>query len=141
MDRKRLLQEIIDSRFDGSQAAFARAIKRSPSQVHQWLTGHRMLGDAGARHIELSLRLEPGYFGDGSSTTFVVVNDGHGSPATLSLTPRQRVMLGLMEGMAEAEQDKVIRELQEAQQRAEESALTLTPERLEAILHQKRQAA
>lgn len=64
MDRKTLLQRLVDTRFDGSQAEFARAIKRSPAQVNQWLSGHRKLGDAGARHIELTLGLAPGYFDD-----------------------------------------------------------------------------
>ncbi|MDR0672748.1 MAG: hypothetical protein LBF93_03595 [Zoogloeaceae bacterium] len=62
MDRKKLLRDIIDTRFDGSQAKFARAIKRSPAQVHQWLNRHRAIGDAGARHIELTLGLPGGYF-------------------------------------------------------------------------------
>ena len=64
MDRKTLLQRLVDTRFDGSQAEFARAIKRSPAQVNQWFSGHRKLGDAGARHIELTLGLVPGYFDD-----------------------------------------------------------------------------
>lgn len=62
MDRKTLLHDLVSSRFNGSQAEFARAIKRSPAQVHQWLSGYRAIGDAGARHIELSLELIPGYF-------------------------------------------------------------------------------
>lgn len=64
MDRKTILQRLVDTRFGGSQAEFARAIKRSPAQVNQWLSGHRKLGDAGARHIELTLGLAPGYFDD-----------------------------------------------------------------------------
>lgn len=49
-------------RYGGNQADFARAINRSPAQVNQWLTGHRKIGDAGARTIEMSLNLEAGYF-------------------------------------------------------------------------------
>lgn len=60
-----MLRDLIDTRFDGNQAEFARAIKKSPAQVNQWLTGHRNLGDAGARHIELVLNLGTGYFGGG----------------------------------------------------------------------------
>lgn len=62
MDRKAKLQSIIQSRFDGSQAAFAAAINRSPAQVNQWLSGYRAIGDAGARVIELALDLPRGYF-------------------------------------------------------------------------------
>ena len=63
VDRRTLLRKLIDDRFHGSVAEFARAIRRSPSQVHQWLHGHRRLGDAGARHIERTLPgLWQGYF-------------------------------------------------------------------------------
>lgn len=62
MSRQLLLKALIADRFSGSQADFARAIKRSPAQVNQWLTGNRKLGDAGARTIELALELPAGYF-------------------------------------------------------------------------------
>ncbi|WP_273702974.1 S24 family peptidase [Candidatus Accumulibacter vicinus] len=62
------LRALIQSRFGGNQAAFAAAIKRSPAQVNQWLSGHRAIGDAGARIIELALDLPPGYF-DMADTT------------------------------------------------------------------------
>lgn len=51
------LKSLIDGRFGGSQAAFARAIERSPAQVNQWLTGHRKLDVKGCRHIERMLGL------------------------------------------------------------------------------------
>lgn len=62
MDRRSKLLDLVQSRFEGSQAKFAAAIKRSPSQVNQWITGHRALGDAGARTIEVALKLPLGYF-------------------------------------------------------------------------------
>lgn len=62
MNRIDILKALIKDRFDGSQAEFARAIRRSPGQVGQWLGGHRQLGDAGARIIELALELPSGYF-------------------------------------------------------------------------------
>lgn len=63
VDRRTLLRKLIDERFGGSVAEFARAIGKSSSQVHQWLHGHRRLGDAGARHIEKTLPgLWQGYF-------------------------------------------------------------------------------
>lgn len=62
MDRKAKLRALIQSRFRGNQAGFAAAIKRSPAQVNQWLSGHRAIGDAGARIIELALNLPSGYF-------------------------------------------------------------------------------
>lgn len=57
VDRKSLVQNLINTRFDGNQAAFARAIKRSPNQVNQWLTGYRSVGDGAARNIENMLGL------------------------------------------------------------------------------------
>jgi hypothetical protein len=62
MDRRQLLTDLLNQLFAGNQANFAKAIKRSPAQVNHWLTGHRSLGDAGARHIELTLGLEQGFF-------------------------------------------------------------------------------
>lgn len=62
MQRALLLKSLIADRFGGSQSAFAEAIKRSPAPVNQWLSGHRKLGDAGARVIELALHLPAGYF-------------------------------------------------------------------------------
>lgn len=54
--------ELVTNRFGGNQTAFAKAIKKAPSQVNHWITGHRSLGDAGARHIEIELGLEQGFF-------------------------------------------------------------------------------
>ena len=73
MDRVKLLQELIDSRFNGSQAAFARAIKKPPSLVSQWLSKHRGFGDASARHIELELSLGEAYFDGRRNTPMAVV--------------------------------------------------------------------
>ncbi len=62
MSRQLLLRELIASRFGGSQKDFAAAVGRSPAQINQWLTGHRKIGDAGARNIEIKLGLAAGYF-------------------------------------------------------------------------------
>ena len=70
MDRITLLRELIAERFSGNQADFARAIKRSPAQINQWLTGHRNLGDSGARLIELALDLPIGYFDGRNKAVF-----------------------------------------------------------------------
>jgi len=62
MTRREVLIRLIKERFGGNQAEFARAIRKSPAQVNQWVSGHRNLGDAGARHIEITLGLPQGYF-------------------------------------------------------------------------------
>lgn len=62
MNRRDKIIYLIRTRFDGSQADFARAIKRSPSQVHHWIAGIKNVGDGTARNIEVSLGLEPGWF-------------------------------------------------------------------------------
>lgn len=126
MDRRQKLQDLIDRLFDGNQAAFARAIKKKPAQINHWLTGHRMLGDAGARHIELSLRLEPGYFGGEFSGTMSATesgSDGFSATGTVTLTPRQQALLGLFEGLTEGQQDEEIRRL-EAQKQSNEAIVS-----------------
>lgn len=65
--RSKLLALIKAAPFHGNKAAFARAIKRSPSQVSQWISGNRDLGDAGARVIEMALGLPQGYFDNHSA--------------------------------------------------------------------------
>ena len=61
MTPKDILLKLIKDQFSGNQAAFSRAIKRSPAQVNQWLTGYRKLDVKGQRHIETALKLRPGY--------------------------------------------------------------------------------
>jgi Peptidase S24-like len=78
MNRKVKLQQLVNERFDGNQAKFAKAIARAPAQVNHWLTGHRKLGDAGARHIEMTLELRQGYF-DGKPTKGLEADHGMGA--------------------------------------------------------------
>ncbi|UDL04003.1 helix-turn-helix domain-containing protein [Marinobacter sp. CA1] len=66
MDRREAVKRLIDERFGGKQADFARAINRSPSLVWQCLNGHRNIGEKLAREIENKLRLKPGWL-DGPS--------------------------------------------------------------------------
>lgn len=75
MTRQTKLAALIESLFGNNQAAFAAAIKRSTAQVNQWLSGHRRLGDAGARVIELALNLRPGYFDEKIPTTPKTADD------------------------------------------------------------------
>lgn len=65
MKRIDRLTKLIADKFGGNQAAFARAIGRAPSQVWQYLSGHRALGEAMARHIETRLRLPRGWLDQG----------------------------------------------------------------------------
>lgn len=55
------MQELVDTRAEGNQAVFAAMIKRSPSVVWQYLSGHREMGEKLARHIESVLRLPSGW--------------------------------------------------------------------------------
>lgn len=57
MDRKNKLLALINGKFNGNQADFARAIGKSPSQINQWLAGVRNLGDGSVRLIEKKLKL------------------------------------------------------------------------------------
>jgi len=76
MSRQTKLVALIESMFGGNQAAFSAAIKRSPAQVNQWVSGHRQLGDAGARIIELALNLQQGYFDDATQAAKGTADDG-----------------------------------------------------------------
>lgn len=66
--RQKILAKLIHDLFDDNQKAFAKAIKKSPAQVNQWLTGYRNIGDGAVRNIELELRLGEGYM-DGKIVT------------------------------------------------------------------------
>ena len=61
MDRVKKLKEIIDTRFAGNQADFARHIGKSPSLVWQYLSGHRGIGEKFAREVERKLILPKGW--------------------------------------------------------------------------------
>jgi hypothetical protein len=65
-DIERLI-ELIDTRYAGSQAAFARAISRKPAQVNQYLKGRRKLGIEVKMYIEECLGIS-GWFGLSHST-------------------------------------------------------------------------
>lgn len=67
MNRRTLLRTLIDDRYHANVAEFARAIKKAPAQVHQWLSGNRALGNAGARDIEIMLNLGQGFFDHGKA--------------------------------------------------------------------------
>lgn len=56
-----MTKKIIRERFGGNQAEFARAVKKSPSQIWQYLNGHREMGEKFARSVEQALRLPAGY--------------------------------------------------------------------------------
>jgi SOS-response transcriptional repressor LexA len=57
------LFDLIESRFKGNQAAFARAIGRQPAQINQYLKGRRQLGIEAKMHIEQSLGLQNWFSG------------------------------------------------------------------------------
>lgn len=71
MNRRTLLRTLIDDRYHSNVAEFARAIKKAPAQVHQWLSGNRALGNAGARDIEIMLNLGQGFFDHGKARSFL----------------------------------------------------------------------
>lgn len=61
MTRLDRIKNLINERFNGNQAEFARAIKKSPAQINQWLNGYRNIGDGVASHIENALELPRGW--------------------------------------------------------------------------------
>ena len=61
MSRLDKVKELIEKRFNGSQAEFARAIGKAPAQVNQWMNGYRNIGNGAAAHIETTLSLPRGW--------------------------------------------------------------------------------
>ena len=56
--RRRRLAELVKARFGGKQTALSEQIGASLSQIGQWLSGNRNMGEDSARAIEAKLRLE-----------------------------------------------------------------------------------
>ena len=80
MDRRELLRALINDHYHANVAEFARAIKKAPSQVHQWLSGNRTLGNAGARDIEIMLNLGQGYFDNANPHCSSILPTPHAIP-------------------------------------------------------------
>jgi len=62
MSRRQQLEKLIAARARGKTSVFARLIGRSDAVVYQLRSGHRLLGDALARHIEICCSLPQGWF-------------------------------------------------------------------------------
>ena len=92
-DRIKILDNLVATRYKGNKAAFARAIKRTPSQVSQWLSGRRKIGEAGARLIEMSMGLPTGYFDR--------PHGSHGSAAPQAAYPPARPVSDILAELSE----------------------------------------
>lgn len=57
-----MLRKLIKARYDDVPAKFARAAKKSPTQVNDMLAGTKPFGEKVARSIEAELRLPRYYF-------------------------------------------------------------------------------
>ncbi len=80
--RVRRLAAIRDASFGGKSTALARAIKRSASQVSQWMTGVRTITEESARHIEAELALPRGALDVEEGAVALVREDDRGSTYT-----------------------------------------------------------
>lgn len=102
MDRRTRLLQLIRARFNGSQTEFARAIRRSRSQVSQWLNGHSNLGDGGCRIIEMALHLPSGYFDGVSDATSSSVEQASKAvaPSPAAQGPGDPFVIALMAKLA-----------------------------------------
>lgn len=131
--RRLRLIELIDAHFNKNQALFADHAQVAANLVSRYVTGAKGIGEDMRDKIE-------------RNTGFIGWLDGnwHSEPSALPavpLTPRQQALLGLFDGLDDAEQGKVIRELEEAQRRALDAATRLTAEQLEALVREKRKRA
>ena len=75
MNRVDRLKTLIAEQFEGSQKEFAKAIKKSPSQISHWLNGVRAIGDGVAAQIETALDLPRGWMDGKESRGDVYVAD------------------------------------------------------------------
>ena len=66
MSRLEIVKNLINERYNGNQTQFARAIGKAPTQVNQWINGHRNIGDGIASNIEIALNLPRGFL-DGNA--------------------------------------------------------------------------
>jgi len=108
MNRIELLKFLIESKFAGNKAAFARAIKKPPALISQWISGHRLIGDASARNIESKLKLGLGWLDAGSPNIHPQQNEN-----SFPITPRQQAILDLFNELTESQQEEIFRSLQE----------------------------
>jgi phage repressor protein C with HTH and peptisase S24 domain len=69
------LERLIEKRFKGKDADFARKANVSASQISQWRAGYRSLGEKVARGIEEALNLPVGYL-DREQGVLHLVSDG-----------------------------------------------------------------
>jgi hypothetical protein len=95
-------------------------VHRSPPVIWQYLSGHREMGEKFARHIEKCLRLPAGWMDHPSDAVpdrpAPVQQPAVDVPAASALTPRQQALLGYFDGLTEAQQEAVLRELSEKKQ-------------------------
>jgi SOS-response transcriptional repressor LexA len=66
--RRANIKRLINERFAGNATAFGVAIKRSQSQVSQWQSDFRSIGEKLARDIEQKLGLPPKWLDEEAST-------------------------------------------------------------------------
>lgn len=81
MQRVENIKKIIEMNFNGNQTLFAKAIKKAPAQVNQWLNGRRNIGNGVAVEIERALNLPIGSL-DEDLTQMSIVNHGIQNQAT-----------------------------------------------------------
>ena len=69
--RKSRLEQVIAERFGGRQIDFSIAAKRNPTQVNQWLSGHRNPNGDTCRSVEAELKLPQGWLDQPSEGTAI----------------------------------------------------------------------
>jgi hypothetical protein len=88
MTRREIFLQLLEGRFQGNQAAFARAIDRKPAQLYQWVHGLRDIGHEMARHIEKKLSLPFGFM-DGKNVAHPQQQNSQVAYWPFSFTPEQ----------------------------------------------------
>lgn len=81
------LERLIAKRFKGKDADFAKAANVSASQISQWRSGYRNIGEKAARAIEDSLSLPEGFLDQGDVVLHTVISTGENSLAVQEMSP------------------------------------------------------
>lgn len=82
--RRENLKSLIDDRFSGRQADFALAVKKNPTQINHWVSGHRNPNGDTCREVEKELGLPENWLDQDTHATANITLPGFSVAATAS---------------------------------------------------------
>lgn len=109
------LKRLIEDRFHGSPAEFSRASGVSLSQLGQWESGYRNLGEKAARRIEQALHLAEGFL-DGPAGAAGELVYSTEAPDPICRIPQLDVRASMGSGIVVPAHDEVVCSVQVGEQ-------------------------